>query len=80
MTLATHATELMSSKLDENSPTERLHLMVPRSLLSRVNKWRGRQDPIPTQSAAIRMLLERALEIVEDEAEAERDAPAKDGK
>lgn len=61
--------ESMTTKLDANSETDRVQLVAPRSLMQRVSAWRRKQEPIPNVSAAIRALLEIALE-----AEAEREA------
>lgn len=52
----------MPPKLEEGSDTERLQLVVPSSLMQRVDEWRRKQPRIPTKSEAIRMLLERGLE------------------
>lgn len=58
--------ESMPPKLDQKTKTERVQLVAPQSLIGRVNAWRKRQDDFYNLSAAIRKLLEQALD--DDEA------------
>jgi hypothetical protein len=51
----------MPGKLDDKSETERLHLRVSRSWLARIDGWRRAHPEIPTQSAAIRHLVDLAI-------------------
>jgi hypothetical protein len=55
----------MPPKLEEGVPTERLNMMVPRTLLVRVNEWRRNQPHIPAKSEAVRFLIEYALHELE---------------
>ncbi len=50
-------------KLDENSETKRMQLVIPESMLARIDEWRWKQRPVPNASAAVRMLCEIALDI-----------------
>lgn len=52
----------MPAKLDQHTDTEQLHIMVPRSWLTRIEDWRRRQPETLTKSQAIRLLVERAIE------------------
>lgn len=49
-------------KLDKDADSDRIHIVVPKTLLNRVDEWRGAQRPIPTRSEAIRALVEKALD------------------
>lgn len=52
----------MRPKLDEKSETHRVQIVAPRSWTDRVEEWRAAQRPVPNLSAAIRRLVEIALE------------------
>lgn len=52
----------MPPRLDPNTESEQLHIIVPASLLERVDEWRSRQEQPIKKSEAIRVLVERALE------------------
>lgn len=55
----------MSKKLDENSITERMHLVAPKTWIDRVDEWRRTQDRIPSKSEAVRQLVDIALDQFE---------------
>ena len=57
----------MPPKLEQGSPTDRMQLVLPRSLVERVDEWRATVRPIPNRSEAIRMLLDSALPPVDDQ-------------
>lgn len=50
-------------RLDENSETKRLQLIIPQSIIDRIDVWRGLQKPPLNASAAVRKLCEIALEL-----------------
>jgi metal-responsive CopG/Arc/MetJ family transcriptional regulator len=50
-------------KLDEEGNVTRLHMIVPTELIEKVNKWRAKQEGIPSRSAAIRELIELGLKV-----------------
>lgn len=54
--------EEMPPRLDDKSDSERVQVIAPRSLLRRILAWRQKQDPIPSVSAAFRILAEKALD------------------
>ena len=45
--------------------TERFEMRLDQGTLERVDEWRGRQDDLPTRSAAVRRLVERGLGVSE---------------
>jgi hypothetical protein len=58
----------MPNRLDEDSATERVPLVAPRSWLRRVDEWRRTQSKIPSRSQAIRQLVDAGLEgVIEEE-------------
>jgi hypothetical protein len=44
---------------------KKLNLVLPLELIRRIDGWRARQDVPPNVSAAIRSLLEQALDVAE---------------
>lgn len=52
----------MPPKLDNRSETERLQIVAPASWVKRVHDWRRKQPDLPSLSAAIRQLVDMALE------------------
>lgn len=60
-----HLSDPVPPKLDPEIVTERLQIVAPRSLVKRISEWRKHQDPIPSASRAIRMLVEMALDLEE---------------
>lgn len=58
----------MPTKLDEDSETERVPLVAPRSWIRRVDEWRRTQSKIPSRADAIRQLVDAGLEgVIEEE-------------
>jgi len=58
----------MPTKLDEDSETQRVPLVAPRSWIRRVDEWRRTQNKIPSRSEAIRQLVDAGLEgVIEEE-------------
>jgi hypothetical protein len=51
----------MSRKLDPNDDPDRLNVVVPKSLVQRLNKWRAKNGFVGKSEAA-RILIERALD------------------
>jgi metal-responsive CopG/Arc/MetJ family transcriptional regulator len=66
-TLSNPPRNRMPPKIDDESPSVRLQVIVPASLVERLDAWRRRQRHrrIPSTSEAIRLFIERGLE--EDE-------------
>jgi metal-responsive CopG/Arc/MetJ family transcriptional regulator len=58
--------------------TEQIGVRIKTDLLARVDAWRSKIKPTPSQSAAIRQLIEDALDTHEAQEKAER--PKKGGK
>jgi len=54
--------EEMPPRLDAKNDSERIQVIAPRALLRRIVAWRQKQDPIPSLSAAFRILVEKALD------------------
>lgn len=52
---------IMPPRLDEESATERMQLVAPKSWMDRVEEWRRKQPRIPSKSEAIRILVDIAL-------------------
>lgn len=48
-------------KLEEESATERVQIVATERWTKRVDDWRRRHPDMPSRSAAIRMLVEQAL-------------------
>lgn len=48
-------------KLQPGSETERVQIVAPVTWIKRVQEWRRRQPNLPSQSEAIRLLVEQAL-------------------
>lgn len=51
----------MPPKLEQGTPTDRMQLVLPRSLSERIDEWRSKKRPIPNRSEAIRMMVEDCL-------------------
>jgi hypothetical protein len=49
-------------KLEEESSTERVQIVATARWMKRVDDWRRRHPDLPNRSAAIRMLVEEALD------------------
>lgn len=49
-------------KLKADETSERLQVVVPKSVARRIDDWRRKQPDIPSKSEAIRILLEKALD------------------
>lgn len=49
-------------KLKAGEESERLQVVIPKSLSERLEDWRRKQPIIPTKSEAIRALVEKALD------------------
>lgn len=54
-------TNVMPPRLKDAELSERVAVIVPASLLQRIEDWRRKQPSIPSKSEAIRLLLEEAL-------------------
>ena len=52
----------MPPRLDKEANAERVQIVAPRSWLDLIEEWRSKRRPIPSQSAAIRQLVEIGLE------------------
>lgn len=52
----------MPPKLEEGTPTVRVQIVAPDSLIKRIDEWRRKQPDIPNRSEAIRRLAEIALD------------------
>jgi metal-responsive CopG/Arc/MetJ family transcriptional regulator len=50
----------MPKKLDDE--VQRLHMVVPTTLIENVDAWRRREEDLPNLSEAIRRLIEMGLE------------------
>ncbi|MDN3274836.1 hypothetical protein QWJ07_11305 [Frankia sp. RB7] len=50
----------MPKKLDDD--VQRLHMVIPSSLIEKVDGWRRREDDLPNLSEAIRRLVELGLD------------------
>ena len=50
----------MPKKLDDD--VQRLHMVVPTSLVKKVDDWRRREADLPNLSEAIRRLIELGIE------------------
>jgi hypothetical protein len=64
-TLSNPPQNRMPPKIDDESPSVRLQVIVPASMVERLEEWRRRHRRIPSTSEAIRLFIERGLE--EDE-------------
>lgn len=51
----------MPRKLDETSETERMQLVIHRSLVNRIDEWRRKSADLPNRSEAVRRLIELGL-------------------
>lgn len=49
-------------KLEEESATERIQIVATERWTKRVDEWRRKHPDMPNRSAAIRMLVEQALD------------------
>jgi hypothetical protein len=47
--------------MTQRQQTRRLFMRIEPELLAQIEAWRGKQQPIPSRSEAIRQLLTRAL-------------------
>lgn len=54
--------ETMPPKLDDDTDTVRIQIVAPKSWVARIDAWRRQQEKIPSQSAAIRELVDAGLE------------------
>ena len=52
----------MSPKLDLEDDIKRLNLVVPTAWVRKVDDWRRRQPALPSFSAAVRRLVEQAID------------------
>ena len=50
----------MPKKLDDE--VQRLHMVVPTTLIEKVDAWRRREEDLPNLSEAIRRIIEMGLE------------------
>lgn len=48
----------MPPRLDKKSPTERVQIVAPASLLDRIDEWRSKERPIPSRSEVFRIAAE----------------------
>lgn len=48
-------------KLDKDSDSERFNMIVPKSWLVEIDKWRVTQTPVPNRSKAIRLIVSEFL-------------------
>jgi len=53
----------MPPKLETDADTVRIQIVAPRSWVQRIEEWRRQQEKIPSQSAAIRELVDLGLEM-----------------
>ena len=56
----------------EKSPQYETRFVTSQEQIERIDRWRGRQFPIPSRREAMRRLIDRGLEAEERDAEAQR--------
>jgi Arc/MetJ-type ribon-helix-helix transcriptional regulator len=56
--------------------TEQIGVRIKPDIIARIDAWRLKIKPTPSQSAAIRQLIEDALDMHEHTAEAKPEKPA----
>jgi hypothetical protein len=58
--------QLLSLTSMQNEPRDtRIPVMMPRSLVERIDAWRREQEDLPSRAEAIRRLVERGLSLSE---------------
>ncbi len=62
---STEARKPVPPKLEEESATERIQIVATERWTKRVDEWRRKHPAMPNRSAAIRMLVEQALDAEE---------------
>lgn len=62
----TNAGKTVPPRLEEESATERIQIVATERWAKRVDDWRRKHPDMPNRSAAIRMLVEQALDAAKD--------------
>jgi Arc/MetJ-type ribon-helix-helix transcriptional regulator len=59
----------MPPKLEDDVPTERVHIVAPETWVRRVDEWRRKHPKLPNRSEAIRLLVDLSLQAEQGAAE-----------
>lgn len=54
----------MSPKLDTDEKLKRVPVLMPLSLMKRLDAWRGHLEDVPNRAEAIRRLIEAGLDAM----------------